>query len=39
MLIEQSIEFDLRDPGPSGRTRTFITRYFHDKTKTFKENL
>ena len=39
MLIEQVIEFELRGPGPPGRSCTPKTAYFHDKTKTFKENL
>ena len=39
MLIEQIIEHQLRGPGPPGRTCTPITGYFHDKTKTSKENL
>ena len=39
MLIKQIIEFQLRGPGPPGRTYTPITGYFHDKTKIFKENL
>ena len=33
MLIEQIIEFELREPGPPGRIRTPITGYLHDKTK------
>ena len=33
MLIEQIIEFELREPGPPGSTCTTTTRYFHDKTK------
>ena len=39
MLIEQIIEFELKGPGPHGRTCTPTTGYFHDKTKTSKENL
>ena len=39
MLIEQTIELQLRGPGPPGRTATSITGYFHDKTKISKENL
>ena len=39
MLIKQIIEFELKGPGPSGRTCTSITAYFHDKTKISKENL
>ena len=39
MLIEQTIEIQLRGPGPPGRTNTPITNYFHDKTKISKENL
>ena len=35
MLIEQTVEFQLRGPGPPART---ITGYFHDKTKISKEN-
>ena len=39
MLIEQTIELQLRGPGPPDRTNTPITGYFHDKTKISKENL
>ena len=39
MLIEEIIELQLRGPGPPGRTNIPITGYFHDKTKTSKENL
>ena len=39
MLIEQIIEFELREPGPTGRSCTNKTGYFHDKTKIFKKNL
>ena len=39
MLIEQIIEFDVREPGPPGRTCTSTAGYFHDKIKTSKENL
>ena len=39
MLIEQTIELQLRGPGPPGRKITPITGYFHDKTKISKENL
>ena len=39
MLIEQIVEFQLRGPGPPGRTCTPITGYFHDKTKFSKKNL
>ena len=39
MLIEQTIELQLRGPGPPGRTNTSTTGYFHDKTKIAKENL
>ena len=39
MLIEQTIELQLRGAGPPGRTSTPITGYFHDKTKISKENL
>ena len=35
MFIEQIIEFELRSPGPLGRTCNLKTSYFHDKTKTF----
>ena len=38
MLIEQIIEFQLRGPGPPGRTCT-ISGKLHDKTKISKENL
>ena len=39
MLIEQTIELQLRGPGPPGQTNTPITGYFHDRTKISKENL
>ena len=39
MLIEQIIELQLRSSGPPGRTYIPTTGYFHDKTKTSKENL
>ena len=39
MLIEQIIEFEMRRPGPPGRTCTPTTDYFHDKTKVSKENV
>ena len=39
MLIEQITEFELRGPGPPGRTCTPIADYFHDKTKFSKKNL
>ena len=39
MLIEQIIEFELRGPGPAGRTYTPMTAYFHDQTKMCRENL
>ena len=39
MLIEQTIELQLRGLGPPGQTYTPITDYFHDKTKISKENL
>ena len=39
MLIEQIIEHQLMGPGLPGQTCTPITGYFHDKTKTSKENL
>ena len=39
MLIEQTVELQLRGPGPPGRTFTPLTGYFHDKTKISKENL
>ena len=39
MLIEQIIEFQLRGPGPPGRTFTPTIGFFYDKTKIFKENL
>ena len=38
MLLEQTIEFELRGHGPPGRTYTPITGYFH-KTKISKKNL
>ena len=39
MLFKQIIEFQLRGPGPPGRTCAPITGLLHDKTKTLKENL
>ena len=39
MLIEQVIEFELRELGPLDRTCTPTTGYFNVKTKFFKENL
>ena len=39
MLIEEIIEFQLRGPGPPGRTCTPITGKLHDKTKISKKNL
>ena len=36
MLIEQTIEFELRGPGPPGRKCTYTTGYFHDE-KIFKK--
>ena len=39
MLIEQTIELQLRGPGLLGQTCTPITGYFHDKTKISEENL
>ena len=36
MLIEQIIDFELRGPGPLGRTCTPKTGYFDDKTKISK---
>ena len=39
MLIEQIIEFQLRGPGPPGRTCTPITGKLHDKIKILNENL
>ena len=33
MLIELIIEFELRGPGPSGRTCSPTTDYSHDKAK------
>ena len=39
MLIEQIIEFELRVPGPPGRTCTLTAGYFHYKTKTSEKNL
>ena len=39
MLIEQIVELQVRGSGPPGLTCTFISGYFHDKTKISKENL
>ena len=33
MLIEQIIEFEVKEPGPPGRTCTYTTGYFHDMIK------
>ena len=33
MLIEQIIEFELREPRPPGRICTYTTGSFHDMTK------
>ena len=38
MLIEQIIEFKLRDPGPPSQTYTPTRGYFYDKTKISKAN-
>ena len=38
MLIEQTTEFQLKGPGPLGRTCTPITKKLHDETKLSKEN-
>ena len=38
MLIEQIIDFELRGPGPPGRTCTPTAGYFHDKAKISEEN-
>ena len=35
MLIEPIIEFELRGPGPPGRTCSSKTVFFYDKTKCF----
>ena len=35
MYIEQIIEFELKGPGPHGRTCNPKTGNFYDKTKTF----
>ena len=37
MFIEQIIEFELRGPGPPGRTCNPKTGYFNDKTKISKK--
>ena len=39
MLFEKIFELQLRGPGPPDQTCTPITGYFHDETKTSKENL
>ena len=39
MLIEQIIEYELREPGPPARACTPIIGYFHEKTKISTENL
>ena len=38
MLIEQNIEFELREPMASSRTYTPKPGYFHDKIKIFEAN-
>ena len=38
MLIEQIIQFELREPGPLGRICTPATGYFYDKTNISSEN-
>ena len=38
MLIEQITEFQLKGPGPFGRTCTPITGKLHDKIKISKKN-
>ena len=38
MLIEQIIEFELREPGPPGRTCTPKTGYFHNNANISREN-
>ena len=37
-VIEQIIEFKLREPGPPSRICTSTTGYFHNKTKIYTEN-
>ena len=39
MLIEQTTEFQLKGPGPFGRTCTATTGKLHHKTKISTENL
>ena len=39
MFIEQYIAFELKGPGPPGRTCNPKTGYFYDKTKIPKANL
>ena len=39
MLVEQIIEFELREPGSPSRTCTPKTDYFHDKTKISKASI
>ena len=39
MPIEQTTEFQLKGPGPFGRTCTPITGKLHDETKISKKNL
>ena len=39
MLIQQIIEFELREPGPVGRTCTSTTGNFMTKQKPLEENL
>ena len=39
MIIEQTIQFELRGPGLPGRTCTSLIGYFQDKTITSQENI
>ena len=38
VLIQQIVEFELWGLGPSSRTCTLTSDYFHDKTKILKAN-
>ena len=38
MFVEQIFEFELRAPGPPGRTCNAKTGYFLGKTKIYKKN-
>ena len=39
VLIERTMEFEWKGPGPPGHAYTSITAYFHGKTKISKKIL